>query len=41
MILIVALGIGLAINPATSKINPGLFRGVELLIRGIHSTLFK
>ena len=30
-----ALGIGLAVNPAISKINPGLFKGATWLVRGI------
>ena len=35
IILMSALGIGLAINPATSAINPGLFKGATWLFRGI------
>jgi hypothetical protein len=35
IILMSALGIGLAITPATSGINPGLFKGAAWLFRGI------
>ena len=35
IVLMSALGIGLAVNPATSEINPGLFKGVAWLFRGI------
>lgn len=35
LVLMVALGIGLAVTPATSRINPGLFKGAAWLISGI------
>jgi hypothetical protein len=34
-----ALGLGLAINPYTNSINPGLFKGAAWLFRGIISKL--
>ena len=41
ILLMTALGIGLAVNPATSAINPGLFKGVTWLFRGIVLKLLK
>ena len=35
IVLMSALGIGLAVTPATSGINPGLFKGTAWLFRGI------
>ena len=35
IVLMSALGVGLAVNPATSGINPGLFKGATWLFRGI------
>ena len=35
IVLMSSLGIGLAVNPATSGINPGLFKGATWLFRGI------
>jgi len=35
IVLMSALGIGLGLTPATSGINPGLFKGVAWLFRGI------
>lgn len=35
IVLMSALGIGLAVNSATSGINPGLFKGATWLFRGI------
>ena len=35
IVLMSALGIGLAGNPATNGINPGLFKGATWLFRGI------
>ena len=35
IVLVSSLGIGLAVNPATSGINPGLFKGATWLFRGI------
>ena len=35
ILLMSALGIGLAVTPATSGINPGLFKGAAWLFRGI------
>ena len=36
-----ALGIGLAVNPATSGINTGLFKATTWLFRGIIFRLLK
>jgi hypothetical protein len=41
IILMSALGIGLAITPATSWLNPGLLKGGALLFRGIVFRLLK
>ena len=41
ILLMSTLGIGLAINPYTSKINPGLFKGGAWLFSGIISRLLK
>lgn len=41
IVLMSALGIGLAVNPATSWINPGLFKGAAWLFRGIVFRLLK
>lgn len=35
IVLMSALGIGLAVAPATSGINPGLFKGAAWLLREI------
>lgn len=35
IVVMSAIGIGLALNPATSSINPGLFKGASWLFRGI------
>ena len=40
IVLMSALGIGLALTPATSGINPGLFKGGAWLFRGIVFRLF-
>ena len=36
-----ALGIGLAVNPVTSRINPNLFKVATWLFRGIVFRLLK
>jgi hypothetical protein len=41
IVLMSALGIGLAVTPATSGINPGLFKGATWLFRGIVFRLLK
>jgi hypothetical protein len=41
IVLMSALGIGLAVTPATSAINPGLFKGATWLFRGIVFRLLK
>ena len=41
IVLMLALGIGLAVNPATSVINPGLFKGATWFFRGIVFRLLK
>ena len=41
IVLMSALGIGLAVNPATSGINPGLFKGATWLFHGIIFRLVK
>jgi hypothetical protein len=41
IVVMAALGIGLAVNPATSGINPGLFKGATWLFRGIVFRLLK
>lgn len=41
IVLMSALGIGLAITPATSGINPSLFKGSTWLFRVIMSYLLK
>ena len=41
IVLMSALGIGLAVNPITSGINPGLFKGATWLFRGIVFRLLK
>ena len=41
IVLMSALGIGLAVNPATSGINPGLFKAATWLFSGILSRLLK
>jgi len=41
IILMSALGIGLAVIPATSGINPGLLKGATWLFRGIVFRYFK
>ena len=41
ILLMSALGIVLAVNPTTSAINPGLFKGATWLFRGIVFQLFK
>ena len=41
LLLMSALGIGLAINPYTNKINPGLFKGAAWLFSGIVSRYLK
>ena len=38
IVLMSALGIGLAVNPATSGINPGLLKGARWLFGGILKT---
>ena len=35
IVLMSALRIGLAVNPTTSEINPGLFKGATWLFSGI------
>ena len=35
IVLMSALGVGLAVIPGTSGINPGLFKGATWLFRGI------
>lgn len=39
ILLMSTLGIGLAITPVTSNINPGLLKGAAWLFRGIVSRL--
>ena len=39
ILLMSMLGIGLALNPATDRINPGLLKGATWLFRGIISKL--
>jgi len=41
IILISTLKIGLAVNPTTSGINPGLFKGATWLFHGIVFQLLK
>jgi len=41
ILLMSALGIGLAVTPATSGINPGLLKGAAWLCRGIIFQYFK
>ena len=41
IVLMTVLGIGLAVTPATSGINPGLFKGATWLFRGIVFRLLK
>lgn len=41
ILLMSALGIGLAVTPATSGINPGLFKGATWLFRGIIFRILK
>jgi hypothetical protein len=41
ILLMSTLGIGLAINPYTSSINPGLLKGATWLFSGIISRLLK
>ena len=41
IVLMSALGIGLAVNPATSGINSGLFKSATWLFRGIVFRLLK
>lgn len=41
IVLMSALGISLAVTPATSEINPGLFKGAAWLFRGIIFQYFK
>ncbi len=41
ILLMSVLGIGLAVNPATTKISPALFKGATWLFRGIIFRLFK
>lgn len=41
IVLMSVLGAGLAVNPATSAINPGLVKGVTWLFRGIVLKLLK
>ena len=41
IILMSALGIGLAVNPTTSGINPSLFKAATWLFSGIVSRLLK
>lgn len=41
IVLMSALGIGLAVTPATSGVNPGLFKGATWLFRGIVFRVFK
>ena len=41
IVLMSALGIGLALTPATSGINPGLLKGSTWLFSGIVSRLLK
>lgn len=41
IVLMSALGIGLALNPATNSVNPGLLKGGSWLFRGIVFRLFK
>ena len=41
ILLMSALGIGLAINPYTNSINPGLFKGTTWLVSGIISRFVK
>lgn len=41
ILLMSVLGVSLAVIPATSRINPGLFKGAAWLFRGIISGLVK
>ena len=41
IVLMSALGTGLALNPATNKINPGLLKVATWLFRGIIFRLLK
>ena len=41
IVLMSALGINLAVNPVTSGINPGLFKGTAWLFRGIVFRILK
>ncbi len=41
LLLMTTLGIGLAVNPYTNVINPGLFKGATWLFSGIISKLLK
>ena len=41
ILLMASLGIGLAITPATSGVNPGLMKGAAWLLSGLLSKLFK
>jgi hypothetical protein len=41
IIVMSALGIGLAINPYTGRINAGLFKGTAWLVSGLISKLVK
>ena len=41
IVVMLALGFGLAINPYTSSMNPGLFKGLTWLFSGLISRLVK
>lgn len=41
ILVMLALGVSLGINPYTSKINTGLFKGTTWLFSGIMSKLLK
>lgn len=41
ILLMSSLGIGLAVTPGTSGINPGLFKGETWLFRGIVFRILK
>lgn len=41
IVLMSALGIGLAVTPATGWINPGLLKGATWVFRGIIFRVFK
>ena len=41
IVLMSALGIGLAVNPTINAINPSLFKGATRLFRGVTFRLLK